>query len=76
MAHEEEAVGKGGQHGPRGKRVPFGRRFALLGRNRQRAGTFCAMIWLVDHPLVYFGATLLLFLGATRAGALARLPRP
>jgi hypothetical protein len=31
------------------------------------------MIWLVDHPLVFFGAMLLLSLGATRAGALARL---
>ncbi len=31
------------------------------------------MIWLVDHPLVFFGATLLLFLGATRVGVLARL---
>ena len=31
------------------------------------------MLWLVDHPLVFFIATLALFLGCTRAGVLARL---
>jgi hypothetical protein len=31
------------------------------------------MVWLVDHPLLLFVATLLLFLGCTRAGVLARL---
>ena len=31
------------------------------------------MIWLVDHPLLFFAATLVLFVGCTRAGVLARL---
>ncbi len=31
------------------------------------------MDWLIDHPLPLFGAMLLLFLGCTRAGALARI---
>ena len=31
------------------------------------------MVWLVDNPLVFFAATLVLFLGCTRAGVYARL---
>lgn len=31
------------------------------------------MFWLVDHPLLFFFATLVLFLGCTRIGVLARL---
>ncbi len=31
------------------------------------------MIWLVDHPLLFFVVTLIVFLGCTRAGALSRL---
>ncbi len=31
------------------------------------------MLWLVDHPLLFFAATLTLFLGSTRIGVAARL---
>ena len=31
------------------------------------------MIWLVDHPILFFVVTLVLFLGSTTAGVLARL---
>jgi hypothetical protein len=31
------------------------------------------MLWLVDHPLLFFAATLALFLGGTRLGVMARL---
>jgi hypothetical protein len=34
------------------------------------------MIWLIDRPLLLFVAMLLLFVGCTRAGALARLHGP
>ncbi len=34
------------------------------------------MLWLVDHPMLFFAATLVLFLGCTRAGVLARLHGP
>lgn len=34
------------------------------------------MIWLVDRPLLFFAVTLIVFLGCTRAGVLARLHGP
>ncbi len=36
-------------------------------------GTLWDMIWLVDRPLLFFSATLFVFLGCTRAGALSRV---
>jgi hypothetical protein len=34
------------------------------------------MLWLVDHPFPFFAATLVLFIGCTRGGVLARLHGP
>jgi hypothetical protein len=34
------------------------------------------MLWLVDHPLLFFVGTLILFVGSTRAGVIARRHGP